>query len=340
MKLKARFALGAAIAAVVAIGATGCAANQDGSEGSDAAAEYPTEAIEFVTAGDPGGGLDIFARQIQHALDAEGLLGTQLDITNLGGGGGNTAMAVGRERAGTASTLIGNSNRVYLAPLLGTTDLTVNEDFVPIAQLMTEYMVLVVDKDSAYSTGTEVLDALAKDPRSLTLGVGTVPSDDQIHLLRTAEAGGVDASKINIVAFSSGGDLMTQLLGGQVDVISTGFSEALAQYAAGEVKILAVSAPERLEGDAAEIPTWKEQGIDVVVEHWRGVFGPADMPAEAVSYWEDTFAKMVETDTWAQVLETNQWSPLYRDSAEFGKILDEETKTAQRLLQSVGLLEK
>lgn len=343
MKLKSRVVRGAAIAAVVAIGVTGCASNGVGgsSDGSGALADnYPTEAIEFITAGDPGGGLDLFARQIQHTLDAESMLNTQMNITDLGGGGGNPAMAVGRERAGTANTLIGNSNRVYLNPILGTTDLKVGEDFVPIAQLMTEYVALVVKKDSPFNTGTEVLDALVKDPRSLTLGVGTVPSDDQMHLLRAGEAGGVDASKMNIIAFSAGGDLMTQLLGGQVDVISTGLSEALAQYAAGEVKILAVSAPERLEGDAADIPTWKEQGIDVVVEHWRGVFGPADMPAEAVSYWEDTFAKMVETDTWAQVLETNQWFALDRDSEEFAKVLGEESKTAERLLESVGLLQK
>jgi putative tricarboxylic transport membrane protein len=338
MKLQARLIRGAAIAAVVVMGAGGCAANSGGGSGSDSSEDYPSKAIEFVTAGDPGGGLDLFARQIQMTLTEEGLMKSQMDITNLGGGGGNPAMAVGRARAGTADTLIGNSNRVYLNPILGTTDLTLYEDFVPIAQMMTEYVALVVHKDSPYNTGTEVLEALAEDPRSLTLGVGTVPSDDQMHLLRVAEEGGVDASKLNIVAFSAGGDLMTQLLGGQVDAISTGLSEALGQYAAGEVKILAISAPERLSGDAAEIPTWKEQGLDVVVEHWRGVFGPADMPADAVAYWEETFAKVVETDTWAKVLETNQWSALYRDSAEFGKVLEEETETAERLLKSVGLL--
>ena len=339
MKSNARFMLGAATAAIITMSAAGCAANQDDGKDNGASA-YPSGAIEFVTAGDPGGGLDLFARQIQQSLNEEGLLDVQLDITNLGGGGGNAAMALGRNRAGTADTLIGNSNRVYLAPLMGTTDLKVNQDFVPIAQVMTEYVVLAVRADSPYSKGTDVIDALVKDPRALTFGVGTVPSDDQIHLLRVAEEGGVDdASRINIVAFNSGGDLMTQLLGGQVDAISTGLSEALPQYEAGEIKILAISAPERLKGAAGDIPTWKEQDVDVVVEHWRGVFGPADMPKEAVTYWEETFAKMVKTDTWANVLEKNQWSPLYRDSAEFGKVLEEEANTGEQLLRSVGLID-
>ncbi len=250
-----RFVPGAAIVAVLTLSACAEGADSPGGESGEEAAAYPTEAIEFVTAGDPGGGLDLFARQIQQALTEEDLLDVQMDITNLGGGGGNPAMEVGRQRSGTADTLIGNSNRVYLNEILGTTDLAVNEDFVPIAQLMTEYVVLAVREDAPYETGPDVVEALAADPRSVTFGVGTVPSDDQLHLLRLAETQDIDPAALNIVAFSSGGDLMTQLLGGQVDAISTGLSEALPQYEAGDIRILAVTAPERLEGPAADIPT-------------------------------------------------------------------------------------
>lgn len=334
-----RFVPGVAVAAIIALSASACADNA-GDEGGEEAAAYPTGAIEFVTAGDPGGGLDLFARTIQQALTEEDLLDVQMNITNLGGGGGNPAMDIGRQRSGTADTLIGNSNRVYLNEILGTTDLAVNEDFVPIAQLMTEFVVLAVREDSPYQTGPEVLEALSADPRSVTLGVGTVPSDDQLHLLRLAESQDIDPAALNIVAFSSGGDLMTQLLGGQVDAISTGLSEVLPQYEAGEVRILAITAPERLDGPAADIPTWIEQDVDLVVDHWRGVFGPADMPADAVAYWEDLFAEMVETDSWATILENNSWSPLYRDSEEFGAVLEEEAETAERLLRDVGLIEE
>ncbi|SDN96574.1 putative tricarboxylic transport membrane protein [Cryobacterium flavum] len=338
MKRSARFTLAAATAAIVAITGVSCSSNA-GSGGTDGAVEYPSGAIEFATAGDPGGGLDLFARQIQQTLSAESLTDAQIDITNIGGGGGNPTMALGRQRAGTAETLLGNSNRVYLNPIMGTTDLTMGKDFVPIAQLMTEYVVLAVREDSPFTSGSQVMEALREDTRALTLGVGTVPSDDQLHLLRAAEAAGVAAEDLNIVAFSSGGDLLTQLLGGQVDAISTGFSEALPQYEAGEIRILAISAPERLDGPASGIPTWIEQDVDVVVEHWRGVFGPADMPATAVKYWEDTFEKMVATDAWADVLERNQWAPLFRTGDDFGAIIEEEAETGERLLRSVGLIE-
>lgn len=330
---------GLALATAMAIAAAGCAENRTGGGGGSGSG-YPSGAIEFVTAGDAGGGLDIFAREIEKTLQSEGLLKVRMNITNLGGGGGNPAMAIGRQRKGNGNTLIGNSNRVYLNPLLGTTDLKVDKDFVPVAQLMTEYVVLAVRADSPYNSGKELMAALAKNPRALALGVGTVPSDDQLHLLRVGDATGVDVRQLNIVAFRAGGDLMTQLLGGHVGAISTGLSEALPQYKAGKIKILAISAPERVKGDAEKIPTWKEQGVDVVVDHWRGVFGPADMPKEAQDFWQETFAKMVKTDAWAKVLERNEWAPLYRDSEEFGQVLREESETAQRLLRQVGLVKQ
>ena len=351
MTFKAPLVNWAAMAAIVTLGLVGCTsgisaentASPEANPTGEALTEVeylPPETIEFVTAGGPGGGLDLFARQIQIALSEEGLLETQMDITNLGGGGGNPAMSLGRERAGQDSTLLGNSNRVFLNSLLGTTDLQLGVDFVPIASIISEYVVMAVRTDSPYNTGPEVLAALNKDPRSLTLGVGTVPSNDQIHLLQLAEATGTDASQLNIVAFSAGGDLMTQLLGGFVDVISTGLSEALPQYLAGEIKILGISAEERLTGEASEIPTWREQDIDVVVAHWRGIFGPADMPTEAVAYWEKTLAEMVETDTWAKMLENNKWSSLFRGSQDFAAQLDKDTKTYAALLEKVGLLVK
>lgn len=338
MKRTRRLTGAAAVGLAMLMSTVACSDQGGGS--AEVGEDYPSESMEFVTAGDPGGGLDLFAREIKQALDSEGILDTQMDITNLGGGGGNAAMAIGRQRDGTAETLIGNSNRVYLNPIMGITDLTVGEDFVPISQLMTEYVVLAVREDSPYKTAEDLTQALEQDPSSVSLGVGTVPSDDQLHLLRLGEAIGVEPSKLNIVAFSAGGDLMTQLLGGQVDAVSTGLSEALPQYEAGDVRLLAISAPERVAGPAGEVPTWNEMGIDLVVDHWRGVFGPANMPDEAVKYWEETFAKMVETDAWAEVLEKNQWSALYRDSDEFAQVLEEEATTAEELLRQVGLVQQ
>jgi putative tricarboxylic transport membrane protein len=328
------------VAALAVLLLAGCAEKRIGGGGTGGAdtGDVPAARTEFVVAGDPGGGLDILGREVQQTLTTAGLTETSMNIQNVGGGSGNPAMAVAAEHPGTGDTLVFNSNRVYLNPITGNSEMRMGEDFVPVAQLMTEYVVLAVRADSPYQTGRQLMDALKADPRALTLGVGTVPSDDQLHLLRTAEAAGAAPGQLNIVAFSAGGDLMTQLLGGHVDAISSGLSEVLPQYAAGQVRVLAISAPQRVEGPGAEIPTWKEQGLDVTLEHWRGVFGPPDMPAAARDYWIDTFRKMSETPQWADVLRKNGWSGVFRGGDEFGAVLDQESATAQRLLTEVGLV--
>lgn len=329
-----------AAALAVLLLAAGCAEQRigGGGAGDTDSGGFPPARTEFVVAGDPGGGLDILGRQVQQALTAADLTDTSMNIQNVGGGSGNPAMAVAAEHPGADDVLVFNSNRVYLNPITGNSEMRMGTHFVPVAQLMTEYVVLAVRADSPYRTGREVLDALRADPRAMTLGVGTVPSDDQLHLLRAAEAAGADPGQLNVVAFSAGGDLVTQLLGGHVDAISTGLSEVLPQYEAGDVRVLAISAPQRVPGPGAEIPTWAEQGLDVVLEHWRGVFGPPEMPAQARDYWIDTFRRMTETPEWAEVLETNGWSGVFRGGDEFGALLEQESSTAERLLAEVGLV--
>ncbi|MQA82571.1 MAG: tripartite tricarboxylate transporter substrate binding protein [Streptosporangiales bacterium] len=329
-----------AIAAGAALAVLASCGGQGGGGGDAKLRNYPSRNIEVIAAGEPGGGIDIFSRAIQQSLKEDGLFTRSMTITNRGGGGGNTAMAAAQKKKGDAYTLVTNSNRVYLNPLVGTTELTMGKDFVPIAQLMTEYLAIAVPKASKYKTATDVIDALKRDPKSVTFGVGTVPSDDQLNILRAAEAAGVDPGELKVVAFRSGGDLMTQLLGGRVDVISTGLSETLEQYKAGKVRLLAMSSPERLPGDVSDVPTWKEQGQDIVIEHWRGVFGPPGMPKQAVDHWSDTFKKMSEGAAWKKQLERNKWEPLYRSTADFEKVLREEEKTNGRLLEKVGLAKK
>lgn len=338
MKFTKRPAAAVALGVILSV-VTACGGQGSGGEGAKLR-NYPNRNVEVVAAGEPGGGIDIFSRAMQQSLKEEGLFTKSMTITNRGGGGGNTTMAALQKKRGDPYTLATNTNRVYLNQIAGTTDLTMGKDFVPIAQLMTEYLVLAVKKDSPYKSAKDVMAALKRDPKSVNFGVGTVPSDDQLNILQAADSQGVDPGALKVVAFRSGGDLMTQLLGGRVDVISTGLSETLEQYKAGKVRLLAISAAERQQGAVADVPTWKEQGIDIVIEHWRGVFGPAGMPQEAIDYWVETLRKMSESEAWQKQLERNQWSPLFRSGKEFEKTLKAEEKTAARLLEEVGLAKK
>jgi putative tricarboxylic transport membrane protein len=284
---------------------------------------YPSRPIEFIVAGGPGGGLDITARMVDDAGRRE-RLGATFVINNRDGGGGNVARAYLRSRSGDDHVLLCESNRVWLSALMGTTADGI-ESTTPLARLTNDPLVWVVRADSRFQTAQEVLDAVKRNPNSTTFGVGTIPSDDQFNILRPIGAVGVDASRLKIVAFRSGGDLLTNLLGGHVDVVSASFSEAEAQVEAGRARMLVAASAARLGGEVgSNVPTWRELGIDVTITHWRGVFGPPGMSPGAVRYWDDYFAKLVKSEAWKAALERIGQEDAYLGSEAFAKSLVEE----------------
>jgi putative tricarboxylic transport membrane protein len=300
------------------------------------AAEYPSRSVELVAAGNPGGGLDLVARALEISLREEKLFPQKFVIKNMGGAGGNLAKTYINQKKGDPNFLYIESNRIYTNRIVGTTNLTYT-DVTPVARLVTEYLVWAVLPDSPYKNAKDVLAKLKPDPGAVTFGVGTVPSNDQMNILRAAMAQGVDPKLVKIVSFKAGGDLMIQLLGGHVPVISTGLSEAIEQARAGKVRLIAISAPKPLPGEFANVPTWRSMGIDLAILHWRGLFAPPGIPAAAVTYWDQTLSKMVKTDSWKKILDKYQWFDAYADSAEFRKELAEENKSYEQILTQLGM---
>jgi putative tricarboxylic transport membrane protein len=299
-------------------------------------AAYPQKSVEMVVAGAPGGGLDLLGRAMDAVLHESKLLNQPFVIKNMGGAGGNVAKAYTHQRKGDAHTVYVESNRIYLAKIVGTTELN-HTDVTPLGRIMTEFLVWVVRADSPYKTAREILDKLKGNPAGVTFGVGTTPGNDQMHILRPAIAHGVAAKQVKIVSFKAGGDLMIQLLGGHVDVISTGLSEALEQAKAGKVRLIALSAPSPLPGELAKVPTWKSMGTDVTILHWRGLFGPPGMPADAVTFWDQALSKMVKTDAWKKYLQKYEWFDAYADSATFAKDLRQENDVYVKILTDLGM---
>jgi putative tricarboxylic transport membrane protein len=299
-------------------------------------ADYPGKAIELVAAGNPGGGLDLVARTLESTLRDEKLLKEAFVIKNMGGAGGNLAKTYVHQRKGDGHVLYVESNRIYLNRIVGTTHLTYT-DVTPVGRIMTEYLVWVVRADSPHKSARDILDKLKSNPASVVFGVGTLPGNDQMNILRPARAAGVDAKKIQIVTFKAGGDLMIQLLGGHIAVISTGLSEALEQVKAGKVRLIAVSSPSAVGGDLAKVPNWRSLGIDVAILHWRGLFAPPGVSAEVVKYWDQTLSRMVKTDSWKKALERHQWFDAYADSATFRREIEQESKVYTEILTELGM---
>ncbi|MCC7484597.1 MAG: tripartite tricarboxylate transporter substrate binding protein [Burkholderiales bacterium] len=300
------------------------------------AADFPAKPVEMVASGSPGGGIDLLARSLEVVLREEKLITQPIAIKNMGGAGGNLAKTYVHQKKGDPYFLYVESNRIYTNRIVGTTSLT-HADFTPIARLMTEYLVWVVRADSPFQSAKEILDRVKADPGSVTFGVGTVPSNDQLNIMRPLLAVGVDPKRVKIVTFRSGGDLMIQLLGGHVPVISTGLSEALEQVKGGKARIVSISAPNPVGGELARVPTWRSIGVDVAILHWRGLFAPPGIPAEAVKYWDQTLGRLVKSAAWKSMLEKHQWFDAYADSATFRRELDQEMKVASDIFMQLGM---
>jgi len=301
-----------------------------------AAAEYPNKTIEFVVAGNPGGGLDLVARQLENALREAKLMKESFAIKNMGGAGGNLAKNYVHQRKGEGHVVYLESNRIFVNRIVGTTNLTYT-DVTPVVRVMTEYLVWAVRADSPFKTAKDILEREKANPGSIVFGVGTVPGNDQMNILRAAMAYGMDAKKVRVLAFKSSSDATVQLLGGHTPVISSGLSELLEHAKAGKVRLVAVSSPTPLPGELAGVPTWRSMGVDIAILHWRGLFGPPAMPAEAVKYWEQTLARLMKTDPWRKALERHMWFDAYADSATFRKDLAEENTVYTEVLTQLGM---
>ena len=300
------------------------------------AAEYPGKPVELVVAGNPGGGLDLVGRELDNALHEAKLFREAFVIKNMGGAGGNLAKSYVHQKKGDAHVLYLESNRIFVNRIVGTTELTYT-DVTPVARVMTEYLAWAVRSDSPYKTAKDLLEKAKANPASIAFGVGTLPGNDHMNIVRAAMAYGIDGKKVQVVAFKSSADATIQVLGGHSPVVSSGLSELLEHVRAGKLRLVAVSAPAQLPGELASVPTWRSMGIDIAILHWRGLFGPPGMPAEAVKYWEQTIGRLTKTDPWKKALERHQWFDGYADSATFRRDMEQENKQYLEVLTELGL---
>ncbi|MCR4425931.1 MAG: tripartite tricarboxylate transporter substrate binding protein [Firmicutes bacterium] len=306
--------------------------------GATASDWKPTSTIEIIAPANPGGGWDMIARIMQRTLTEGKLVDRPIIITNRPGGGGATGWTYLNRHQGSGHYLAVNSSLLLLNNLLGSSDLTY-KDFTVLANLETEWETVVVSADSPYKTGKEFFEALKANPSKMPIGVGpALGNDDHLQFLMLAKAYGIPAKSIKFVVYpGAGGEQIPALLGGHVKALTIGLGEVLEQHKAGKMRILGISSEERLEV-LPDVPTWKEQGIDLVFAHWRGVMGPKGMTPEQVSYWEEVLSKMVQHPLWAEQLKNMEQYPFYMNAKEYEKYLGEQTEAMRSLLAEVGLI--
>jgi putative tricarboxylic transport membrane protein len=211
-------------------------------------------------------------------------------------------------------------------------------DFTPLAILSVEYVALSVRADSPLKSAQELTERLRKEPGSLAVAVGTgVGTATQTAFAHAMFAAGVEVGKLRQVAFASGGEAMTALLGGHVDAVSAPVSSIMEQVRAGKLKVLAVGAPRRRPGELASVPTWGECGVKSAVAVWRGLAGPKGMSASQIAFWDEVLPRIVKDPQWGQELERSLEDNVYQGSAETLKYWQREYVEMKALYTALGI---
>lgn len=272
-----------------------------------------------MTAGaNPGSGFDITIRAVVEALQSERLMDVPLPVENRPGNSGADFLAQMVEQyKGKDDEVSVTSLSMMMNELLGKSDYGY-DDVTMIARLITEYYIVVTRHDSPYNNLGDVMSAIKANPGSVVVGAA---NDDQAPFDLLVAAAGGQASTINYVPFQGGGDQIKALESGQISVAIGGVSEFVDLLNAGTLQPLGVLSEERLPG--LDVPTAREQGLDVTLSNWRGLYGPPDMPQYAVEFWQSVLGKMVESPTWQQIAKDKRFTTTFMTGDEFQNFLAE-----------------
>jgi putative tricarboxylic transport membrane protein len=297
------------------------------------------DSVELVVPNSPGGAADTIARVMQRNWSEGKLVSAPSVVINKPGGGGNVTLSYLEQRPGNGGTLAVTSITHQLNYIVGTSDYKYS-DFTPIAMLVGDYVGFAVKSDSAIKTGQDLVDALKADPQSVSIAITGIGGLNHIPALQLARAIGVDGKKLKTPVFDSTGDSATALMGGHVDVVIGSAGNLSGHAESGNIRILAVTSPERLGGKLADVPTWKELGHDVVFSSWRGLWGPKDMTPEQIAFWDNTIAESGKAPDWQKELENNTWTDAIMTAAETRAELDRLQKELVSLLTDLGLAKR
>lgn len=315
---------------VLLVTVAGCGA----SPGGGATADYPGgRAIKMIAPAAPGSGWDTTARALAQVLQEEKLINHPLPIENQPGATGAVWLSTmvtqhkGKDDVIALTSLPIMSNELRGDSPYGYKDVTM------IARMITEYYMVAVPENSEYKDLNALLDAIKKDAGAVPVGAA---GDDRLPFALLVKAAGGDPQKINFVSYEGGGEQIAALLNGDIKTAMAGVSEFRGQIEGGKMRGLAVLKDERLTEPLADIPTAKELGYDVTLGNWRGVYGPPGMSQAAVTYWQDTIEKALQTDAWKEQAAKNQWETTYMEGDELTQYLDKTYQAMQSAMKDTG----
>lgn len=295
----------------------------------------PDKPVEFVVQASAGGGSDIFARTMAKALADEKIVTVPINVVNKPGGSGAVAYSYLNRKKGDPYVIATATGSYITTPVLGQSPVSY-KDFTNVAVLCVEDYVGVVRADSPYKSLKDLIAAAKQKPNSIRVG-GTGPAgSDAIIRNRIEKAAKV---QLNYIVFLSGGEVNAALLGGNVDFASPNPSEATQLVKAGRLRPLAMFSPQRLD-NWKDVPTAREQGVDVTLEQFRGVVAAGGLTKEQSLFWQNAMVKLFQSPGFKKYLQENGLRPLVKVGADVDKYLAEQTTFYTEIYSELGKLKK
>ncbi|MGH1465145.1 MAG: tripartite tricarboxylate transporter substrate binding protein [Cognatishimia sp.] len=295
------------------------------------------DSLHFLIPGGAGGGWDGTARGTGEALTKAGLVGSA-SYENMSGGGGGKAIGYLIENAASQhGTLMVNSTPIVIRSLTGVFPQSFR-DLTLVAGTIGDYAALVVAADSDIQDVNGLIAAFNANPAKTAVGGGSVPGGmDHLVAAMVFQAAGADPVQMKYVPYDGGGATMAGLLSGEVQAVSTGFSEAVELAKAGEVRIIGVTSDERVDA-YADAPTMVEQGNDTTFVNWRGFFAAPGLPADKLSMYQEAITKVYDTPEWEAVRSRNGWVNIHNNGDDFRSFLENQEQVIGDLMRKLGFL--
>lgn len=309
--------------------------------GPATAQEFQPDKPECVAPAQPGGGFDLTCRIAAEALDAVGALEKPMSVTFLPGGIGAVAYNVfNTSRADDPNAIVALSSGSALNLATGKFGEWDADDARFVASAGADYGAVIVKADSPYQSLEELLAALKQDPTAVVIGAGgSVGSQDWMKAALLMQAADQDPRNMRYVAFEGGGESISNLLGGNIDVYTGDVSEMASHLDAGNMRILAVLSAERLPEPFADIPTAKELGYEVEWPIFRGYYMGKNVPDEAYNFYADAFRKAHESPEFAKIQQKQGLFPFNMAGEEFDRYVKERVAAQREQAREMGLIQ-
>nr|WP_221374186.1 tripartite tricarboxylate transporter substrate-binding protein [Actinoplanes polyasparticus] len=300
--------------------------------GDDDAGFLNGKQLRLMAPAGPGGGWDQTAREMQTALREQA---GRTEVYNVAGAGGTIGLSQFVRYEGDPTQLMVMG--LVMVGAIESNDSPVALDrTTPLARLLTDYEVIVVPADSPVKNVTDLVSAMKDDVGKVSWAGGSAGGIEQILAGLVADAVGADPAEVNYVAHSGGGEALSTLLSGRATAGVSGVSELVGQIRAGTIRPIAVSSPQRLP-TLPDVPTLKEQGVDVELANWRGVVAPPGISAADERQLEDLLLRMTRTDAWRETLERRGWLDATLTGDQFEQYIAGERRTVTDVLVKMGL---